>query len=120
MPFHLNERDAPSRPLTSGRGRSIRLIDATTGSERIDLHISVMAPGSGPGTYHYHSAAEVAYLVLAGHARVIVEGAVIDAGPGECIWIPPGDRHGVENVGGGELRLLEVKSPAVSDSITAA
>jgi mannose-6-phosphate isomerase-like protein (cupin superfamily) len=115
--YIVDERKAPTKDLRGGRGVSLRLINETTGSQYIDVHVNVLRAGSGPGPYHYHSNAENIYYVLEGTARVNIEGEKTTAGPGVAIWIPPNERHDVENVGEGDLRVIEIKIPADSDFI---
>lgn len=115
MPFIIDERDAPTRQLRGDRGVSHRLINPTIGSEHIDVHVNILRAGSGPGPYHYHSNAENIYFVLEGSARVTVDGVPHSAGPGVAIFIPPGERHDVENVGQTDLRIIEIKVPHDSD-----
>jgi mannose-6-phosphate isomerase-like protein (cupin superfamily) len=117
MAYVVDESEARTRDLRGGRGVSLQLIDESMGSKFIDVHVNVLRPGSGPGPYHYHSNAENIYYVLQGTAQVIIDGRKILAGPGVAIWIQPNERHGVENVGEDELRLVEIKAPASSDFI---
>jgi mannose-6-phosphate isomerase-like protein (cupin superfamily) len=117
MAFVIDEREAPTKELRNGRGLSLRLINEATGSQYLDLHVNVLRAGSGPGPYHYHSNAENIYYVLEGTAQVNVEGEHLTAGPGVAIWIPANERHDVENVGDGDLRVIEIKVPANSDFI---
>lgn len=117
MAYIIDEREAPIKALRNGRGESLRLINETTGSEYLDLHVNVLRAGSGPGPYHYHSNAENIYYVLEGTAQINIEGRLLTAGPGVAVWIPANERHDVENVGEGDLRVIEIKIPADSDFI---
>ena len=118
MAFHVNEKDAPTGKLRWDRGTIYQLVNASTGSKQLDFHINVLKPGTGPGPYHYHSNAENLYFVLEGLAKVTIEGREVVAGAGEAVLILPGEKHDVENVGEGELRVIEVKAPPDSDFIT--
>lgn len=117
MAFIINERDAPSKEMSWDRGRLIKLVNPGTGSREVDFHINVLKPGGGQGPYHYHyhSNAETVYFILEGRARLLIEGKTVEAGPGTCVWIPRGEKHGVLNIGDSELKLTEVKVPAESD-----
>lgn len=117
MAFVIDEKEAPTKDLRGGRGVSLRLINEATGSEYVDFHVNVLRAGSGPGPYHYHSNAENIYYVLEGTARVSIRGEEVTAGPGVAVWIPPNEPHDVENVGDGDLRVVEIKTPANSDFI---
>ena len=103
------------RPLQGGRGLSYRLLDERTGSGRVELRLNVIAPGSPPGPYHYHSECEDIYVVLAGEALLVVEGEEYRATAGQVAYIAPGVRHCVQNVGSKELRVLEIYAPAGPD-----
>ncbi len=116
--FHINQRDAPVLENACGkRGRIIQLVNQQTGSESVDFHINVLRPNTGLGPYHYHSNSDNLYFILEGQAEVLCEGQQVVAGPGEAVWIPRGEKHDVVNIGPGELRLIEVKTPADSDFI---
>lgn len=117
MAFQINVSDAPTTDLRGKRGTIFELINPSTGSQHVDLHVNVLKPNTGPGPYHYHSNAENIYFVLEGRARVVIEGQEYFAGPGEAVFIPPGERHDVANVGEGDLRIVEVKAPPDSDFI---
>jgi mannose-6-phosphate isomerase-like protein (cupin superfamily) len=117
--FIIDERDAPTKDMRNGRGVSLRLINEATGSQYVDFHVNVLREGSGPGPYHYHSNAENIYYVLEGTAKVNIEGRHVTAGPGVAVWIPANEKHDVENVGQGDLRVIEIKVPANSDFIMA-
>jgi len=101
--------------MRGGRGHSIRLVNEATGSKYVDVHVNVLRPGTGPGPYHYHSNAENIYFILEGRARILLEGKPVEAGPGDCVWIPAGEKHDVTNIGETDLRLIEIKAPADSD-----
>jgi mannose-6-phosphate isomerase-like protein (cupin superfamily) len=115
--FFVNLDKAPTKEMSWGRGRSFQLVSADTGSNRVDFHVNVLKPGSGHGPYHYHSNSENIYFILEGRARILIEGKETEAGAGACVWIPPGEKHDVVNVGETDLRLIEVKAPADSDFI---
>jgi mannose-6-phosphate isomerase-like protein (cupin superfamily) len=117
VPFFINESSAPFTPLRQGRGLSFKLLNPSTGSERVDVHVNVLNVGSGPGPYHFHSQADNIYYVIEGQAKVTVEDRAVIAGPGEAALIFPGERHDIENVGPVPLRVVEIRIPAESDFI---
>jgi mannose-6-phosphate isomerase-like protein (cupin superfamily) len=117
MPFVINEQEAPTRVLRGERALSQRLINPSTGSQHVDVQVNILRAGSGPGPYHHHSNAENIYYVLSGTARVTVDGVPHTAGPGVAVFIPPGERHDVENIGTDDLRVIEIKVPHDSDFI---
>ena len=113
----IPEADAPTRPMRSGRGRSLRLITPETGSKHIDVHISVLEPNSGAGPLHYHTGSEEVMYVLSGTMRVVVGDETRIAGPGTTVFVAAGERHAADNAGDGELRILEVRVPQEADFV---
>lgn len=119
--FVANEKTAPVLENACGkRGRSIQLVNQKLGgAESVDFHINIIRPNSGLGPYHHHSNSDNLYYILEGEAEVLCDGKYVKAGPGEAVYIPRGEKHDVVNVGKGELRLIEVRTPADSDFILA-
>jgi mannose-6-phosphate isomerase-like protein (cupin superfamily) len=62
---------------------------------------------------HDHSDHVDSFYVLAGEAEFKVGDDVLRAGPGSFVAAPPGVTHGFRNVGGSELRLLNIHAPGV-------
>jgi mannose-6-phosphate isomerase-like protein (cupin superfamily) len=106
---------APRHPLHKGRGTSIQLVNEAIGARHVDLHINELHPRAPIGNYHVHRTAENIYLILAGRARMIVEGREQLAGAGQVVFIPPGVRHATGNAGDTPLRLVEIYAPPGPD-----
>jgi len=51
--------------------------------------------------------------VLEGEAEFLLGDEVVRAGPGSFVAAPAGVTHGFRNVGGTELRLLNIHAPNV-------
>jgi quercetin dioxygenase-like cupin family protein len=67
-------------------------------------------PGAGERR-HRHRAARQFFYVLAGAARLEVEGAVHRLEAGEGLHVAPGQAHELRNEGPAELRFLVVSAP---------
>jgi mannose-6-phosphate isomerase-like protein (cupin superfamily) len=67
-------------------------------------------PGEGERR-HRHRRARQFFFVLAGEARLELEGAVHRLAPGDGLHVPPGAAHELRNAGAGELRFLVVSAP---------
>ncbi len=111
--LHIDE--APRQEMRYNRGVMIDLVNESTGSRHLDLHINVLRPGSAPGPYHYHERAENIYIILRGTARLVVEGVEYFAGPEQVVFIPPGLKHSTSNGGNTPLKLIEIYAPLGPD-----
>lgn len=63
-------------------------------------------PPGGMTTKHHHPQTEEIYYLLAGRARMEIDGEVCEVGPGDAIAIPPGAVHQITNIGGEVLTFL--------------
>ncbi len=60
---------------------------------------------------HSHAAHVDSFYVVEGEAEFVVGDEVVRAGPGAYVAAPAGVTHGFRNVGGGELRMLNMHAP---------
>lgn len=60
---------------------------------------------------HSHPDHADSFFVLEGEAEFVVDGEVVRAGPGSYVAAPVGVVHGFRNVGGAELRMLNIHAP---------
>lgn len=60
-------------------------------------------------SYQRHRARAEHWFVVAGVARVTLNGEIIDLGAGQAIDIPKGSAHRIANVGAGPLVFIEVQ-----------
>ncbi len=68
----------------------------------------------GPGFTvepHVHKDHADTFWVLEGEVEFTLEDQVLRAGPGTWVAAPPGTKHGFENVGEGDLRMLNIHAP---------
>lgn len=73
--------------------------------------VYVLRPGQAQ-QIHRHAAEDKCYYVLQGTGRVISGSAAFDALPGQIVFCPAGEDHGVENTAAeGDLRLLVFMAP---------
>jgi mannose-6-phosphate isomerase-like protein (cupin superfamily) len=105
--------------MTSGDGYALGASDSRPWG-----HWSVIAVGSGyavkqivvlPGgrlSLQRHQGRDEHWVVVAGRARVTRDAMVNELGPNESVHIPAGTAHRLENVGDGELRVIEVQCGA--------
>ena len=70
------------------------------------------APGEKSG-WHHHGEYETSIYVVSGSLRMEsgpAGGEVIEAGPGDFLYVPPGAIHREANPGGDESRLVVVRA----------
>ena len=78
---------------------------------RFFADVYVVRPGQAQAV-HKHAAEDKCYFVLAGEARVTTGTEIHDALPGQIVFCPAGEDHGVENASQAEdLRLLVFMAP---------
>jgi mannose-6-phosphate isomerase-like protein (cupin superfamily) len=101
--------------IETPHGSEIRpLIDRTTSEiELCSLAEEVLPPGAAVGRHHHLETEEVYYL-LEGRGRMTVAGETREVAAGDCIYIPRGATHSLENTGDAPVRLLLVCGPAYS------
>ena len=66
--LHLDE--CPVSPMPQGRGEQIKLINASLGTEKLDLHFNRLFAGGVPGKRHHHSKADNVYIVKRGEGTL--------------------------------------------------
>lgn len=81
-------------------------VSAQTGSAQLTVFEQWCDPGCG-APVHVHAVEEV-LTVLAGSAEIRVGDEVARLGPGQCVIIPAGHRHGFKNVGDDVLHVEAV------------
>ena len=97
------ERESSERPwgrylvLEEGPGWKIKRID--------------VAPGKRL-SYQRHKSRAEHWMVVAGRARVTLDGEVRELAPGSTIDIPSGAAHRIENPGGVPLTFIEIQRGA--------
>jgi hypothetical protein len=59
----------PAEPM-DGRGTKQKFVDASLGTERLDVHLNRLLPGGARGKLHKHSKADNVYIVRAGKGEL--------------------------------------------------
>ena len=100
-------------PLVSPHGEVVYelLGNAAGGASQHSLAHIELPPGK-VSRKHVHPSAEESYYILAGEARIEVDGAPFTLTPGQSIAITPGMTHQIFNAGAGVLRFLAICAPA--------
>lgn len=77
------------------------------GSSMTHLILVTIPPGSSVG-FHEHSGDEEIYFILGGHGKVRDDEKEYDVGPYDTVLTNSGHRHGIENTGQEDLKLLAI------------
>jgi mannose-6-phosphate isomerase-like protein (cupin superfamily) len=78
---------------------------------------ATVRPG-GATVEHFHRVTEELYFITAGEGLMRLAGEQRPVARGDCILIPPGDRHQIVNTGAEPLRLLCCCAPPYSNDDT--
>ena len=79
------------------------------GGHRFQVKRLMVKPASRISLQRHRHRAEH-WVVVSGRAKVTREEEVMNLGPNESTYIPPGKKHRLENVGDGPLFVIEVQS----------
>jgi uncharacterized RmlC-like cupin family protein len=98
---------------TAGMTRSEAISGKNTGSSKVWMGQTQVAPGTRSGDHH-HGEAETAIYVLSGNpAFVFADGdreVRLETEPGDYIFVPPYVPHREENPGAGEAVVIIARS----------
>jgi mannose-6-phosphate isomerase-like protein (cupin superfamily) len=101
-----------AEPMENGRGEILRLINARTGTEKVDVHLNRLVPGGPRGRMHRHSQSDNVYIVRRGEGTLTIAGETHTIKPDQVIHIPAGVPHSLSNLGSEVLELFEIYAPA--------
>ncbi len=90
------------------------LVHKDLGCERVTQFLGIIPPSRAP--FHYHTYEE-AMLILRGNGIVWADDESCEFTAGTSIYLPPGQRHCLENPGPEEVRLLGVFYPSGSPAV---
>ncbi len=111
--FHLN--DVPTQVMQSSngvRGEKKPLINASIGTDKLDVHLNRLNPREPGGSYHHHSNADNVYIVKRGEGKLVVEGVSHTIREDDVVYIPAGQKHSLQNVSDQPFEIFEIYAPA--------
>lgn len=99
--------------IRTPHGSEIRpLMDRTTsGIAQCSLAEETLPAGARVGR-HYHVETEEVYYIVRGEGRMTIDDEVCDVKAGDCIFIPRGSVHTLENTGSEAMTILLICGPA--------
>jgi mannose-6-phosphate isomerase-like protein (cupin superfamily) len=112
MDMHVSSLNT-LEPFTTKDGSEIRELvgPAGTPAEKQSLAEATI-PVGGATVEHFHRDTEELYYVVAGSARMRLGESERELAVGDCVVIPPGQRHKIWNTGDASLRILCCCAPA--------
>lgn len=87
----------------------------TCNAEHLTTTLAVIQPG-GEQRIHSHRPEQV-YFILEGTGLMTVGDETQRVGPGDCIFIPSGQSHGLKNDGDVTLRYFSAAAPAYDPGV---
>lgn len=70
------------------------------------IDLTVIEPGHSIGRHTHGPHDEEAYVIVAGHGQMFLDGETVEVGPGDVIVNAPGGTHGLVNTGTEPLRMV--------------
>ena len=100
----LKKETAPRYIRPAGITSYLLASPRTSSAEHLTTTLAVIQPG-GEQRLHSHRPEQV-YFILEGRGLVTVGSETQGVGPGDCIFIPSGQQHGLKNDGDVTLRYF--------------
>jgi quercetin dioxygenase-like cupin family protein len=108
--MQILRRESAPRYQRDGCESFLLTAESTAGAQRLTVTRVEIQPG---GVQHDHAHdPEQSYLILEGEGRMRVGEETQMVHPGDCIFIPSGNKHGLVNTGAGMLIYLSAASPS--------
>ena len=105
----MSDRCKDTRTITAGRDEKMAKHNLFE-TPRFFADVYVLRPGQCQAL-HAHAGEDKCYYVLSGTGVVIAGSERHRVEPGEIVWCPAGEDHGVENEGPEDFRLLVFMAP---------
>ena len=108
--MHVMTSKKSPRYQRDGVTSHLLISERTCGSQKLSITLVEMEPG-GFQRLHEHDP-EQTYTILEGVGVMSVNGEKRTVREGDCIFVPSGAEHGLQNTGSGVLRYLSACSPS--------
>src|ERR1700752_2582631 len=103
----------------NGQNESRPILDGVTHTgEHLEVHETILAPGSEPHPPHRHVHEEL-FLLMKGSGAVTIEGKTTTIGPGSAAFGPSNELHGVHNPGPEKAQCFVVALGSLGGSMHA-
>ena len=105
----LKQETAPRYVRPAGIVSYLLASPRTANAEHLTTTLAVIQPG-GEQRIHSHGPEQV-YFILEGSGLMTVGGETQRVGPGDCVFIPSCQPHGLKNDGQATLRYFSAAAP---------
>jgi quercetin dioxygenase-like cupin family protein len=78
---------------------------------QLEFYVGEFEPGAGRALDHVHAKEDHVFYVLSGRATAKVGDEVHSLEPGDALWVPKGEVHNFDVVGGETFRVIAIFSP---------
>src|SRR5262245_730246 len=106
----LKQATAPRYQRPEGITSYLLASPRTSSAEQLTTTLAILQPG-GEQRLHSHRPEQV-YFILEGRGLMTVGSETQRVEPGDCIFIPSGQPHGLKNDGDATLRYFSAAAPA--------
>ena len=107
--------DAPLEKRATGSVRWV--VDKRIGASRLGVIFVEISAGAAPSGSHYHTERESVYIGVEGRSKATIDGGEYIVGPDTIVFISPGEKHRLENIGDTPFKMIEVYSPIEPDRV---
>ena len=115
----MHTRYADIAPYVTLDGSTVReLVHPTVHGNRTQSLAEAVVPAGAATRLHWHQRSEEIYHITAGIGVMTLGKDRLDVRVGDSIYIAPGTRHCIENIGRSPLHILCCCSPAYSHDDT--
>jgi quercetin dioxygenase-like cupin family protein len=108
--YVVTGEQAPVWEMEPGRPTTFKLLSEQTGGS-VALFEEVVPVGSGTPLHIHHTSDEIIYI-LAGAFTLKIDGSLVTAESGTCVFIPRGTPHAWKNSGSEAARATFTFTPA--------
>ena len=79
---------------------------------QLEFYVGEFAPDIGRALDHVHADEDHVFYVLSGRATAKVGDEIHTLEPGDALWVPKGEVHNFDVIGGETFRVIAIFSPA--------
>lgn len=79
---------------------------------QLEFYVGEFQPGIGRALDHLHEKEDNVFYVLSGRATAKVGDEVHTLEPGDALWVPKGEVHNFNVIGGETFRVIAIFAPA--------